>query len=176
MPIPMPTDKTGPSSEQARALRRLRQLFRPHPDIQATLSANPDLFSPITSKSRLASFRYALAGWLYVLRYQKNVRIQSLATFAVFAVGLWLGLQPLDWALLIIGITLNWMAEFLNAALEAVVNLASPNLHPMARVCKDVAAATSLLAAVASVIVGALVMGPPLLERVGPVLLRMVIH
>src|SRR5579859_5774929 len=168
--IPMPTEVP---TEQARALRRLRQLFRPHPDIQATLSANPDHFSPITSKSRLASFRYALAGWLYVLRYQKNVRIQAAATVAVFAVGLWLGLQPLDWALLIIVITLNWMAEFVNAALEAVVNLASPNLHPMARVCKDVAAATSLLAAVASVIVGALVMGPPLLERVGPGLLRL---
>jgi diacylglycerol kinase len=170
----VPTDprKAKLSSDEVDRLNRLRHWFRPHPDIQATLSTNPDHFSPITSKSRLASFRYALAGWLYVLRYQKNVRIQAIASIAVFALGLWLGLQPLDWALLIIVITLNWMAEFLNAAIEAVVNVASPNLHPMARVSKDVAAATSLLTAVASVIVGALVMGPPLLERVGPGLVR----
>ena len=51
------------------------------------------------------------------------------------------------------------MAEFFNAALEAAVNLASREIHPMARVAKDVAAATALLAAVASVIIGALVIG-----------------
>ena len=147
---------------------RWARFFRLHPDVQATLAAHPDHYSPVTSKSRMASLRYALAGWLYVLRYQKNVRIQAVATILVFAVGLWLALHPLDWAILIVMITLNWMAEFTNAALEAVVNLASPDIHPMARVCKDVAAASALLAAIAAVIVGALVIGPPLLERLGP--------
>jgi len=139
-----------------------------HPDIQATLSTNPDEFSPITSKSRMASFRYAMAGWLYMLRYQRNTWIQAVASVLVFVVCLWLGLHPLDWAILIVMITLNWMAEFINAALEAAVNLASPEIHPLARVGKDVGAATSLLVATASVIVGALVLGPPLLEKVGP--------
>src|SRR5450432_1906439 len=147
---------------------RWRRLFRLHPDIQATLSTNPDQYSPITSKSRLASLRYALAGWLYMLRYQKNTRIQAVATILVFALGLWLSLSPLEWAILIVTITLNWMAEFINAAFEAAVNLASPEVHPLARVCKDIAAASALLAAVAAVIVGALVMGPPLLDRISP--------
>jgi diacylglycerol kinase len=122
----------------------------------------------------MASLRYALAGWLYMLRYQKNVRIQAIATILVFAVGLWLGLPPISWAILIMMITMNWIAEFFNAALEAVVNLASADIHPMARVAKDVAAATALLAAVASAIVGALVIGPPLLERIGPWLAQVV--
>jgi diacylglycerol kinase (ATP) len=151
---------------------RRRGLFSLHPDIQATLETDPDRFSPITSKSRLASLRYALAGGLYMLRYQKNTRIQAVFSILVFALGLWLGLHPLDWAVLIVTITINWMAEFINAALEAVVNLASPQIHPMARVCKDVGAAAVLLASVSSVIVGVLVMGPPLLERIGPWLLR----
>jgi diacylglycerol kinase (ATP) len=147
-----------------------RDLFSLHPDLQATLSANPDEFSPITSKSRVASFRYALAGWLYMLRYQKNTRIQAVATVLVFVVGLWLGLQPDEWAILILTITINWMAEFLNAAIEAVVNLASPNIHPMARVAKDVGAAAALLTAVAAAIIGALIMGPPFLERLSPLI------
>jgi len=151
---------------------RWRRLFTPHPDIQATLSAKPDEYSPIISRSRMASLRYALAGWLHMLRYQKNVRIQAIVTILVFAVGLWLALPPISWAILIMMICMNWMAEFFNAALEAVVNLASPEIHPMARVAKDVAAATALLAAVASAIVGALVMGPPLLERVIPWLMQ----
>lgn len=147
-----------------------------HPDVQATLSTHPDLYSPITSKSRIASFRYALAGCLYMLRYQKNIRIQSVATVLVFAIGLWLGLVPYGWALLILAIAINWMAEFTNAAIEAVVNLASPDIHPMARVAKDVAAATSLVTALAAVLVGALVMLPPLLERVGPSIVRLVLR
>ncbi|MEP7286157.1 MAG: diacylglycerol kinase family protein [Chloroflexota bacterium] len=146
--------------------------FAFHPDVQATLSTNPDLYSPITSQSRIASLRYALAGWLYMLRYQKNVRIQAVATVLVFAVGLWLGLQPLEWAILILTILANWMAEFMNAAIEAVVNLASQDIHPMARVSKDVAAAAALIAAVASLIIGVLVLGPPLLEKIGPIFAR----
>jgi diacylglycerol kinase (ATP) len=148
--------------------RRSRRLFALHPDVQATLSARPEDFSPITSKSRLASLRYALAGWLYMLRYSKNVRIQMVATLLVFGLGLWLSLPPLEWAILILTITINWMAEFINTALEAVVNLASPEIHPMARVCKDIAAAAALLTAVAAVIVGCLVFGPPLLDRAVP--------
>ena len=145
-----------------------RRLFSFHPDVKATLSTNPDEFSPITSKSRLSSLRYALAGWLYMLRYQKNVRVQIVATLLVFAVGLWVGLNPVEWSILILTITINWMAEFFNAALEAVVNLASPGIHPMARVGKDVAAATALLAAVAAAIIGTLILLPPLLEKIGP--------
>ena len=153
---------------------RWLRFFHLHPDMQATLSTPPDDYSPITSKSRTASLRYALAGWLYMLRYQKNVRIQAVATLLVGVFGLWLGLHPLDWAILIVMITLNWMAEFTNAAIEAVVNLASSEIHPMARVAKDVAAASALLAAVASVIVGVLVMGPPLLERLAPILFTII--
>lgn len=145
-----------------------RHLLSWHPDTLATLSARPDDYSPITSTSRLRSFRYALAGWLYMLRYQKNTRIQAAISIFVFIVGYWLKLSPGDWAILILTITINWMAEFINAALEAVVNLASPQIHPMARVCKDVGAAAVLLASVAAVIIGGLILGPPLLSRIEP--------
>ena len=83
----------------------------------------------------------------------------------------WLGLGLTEWAVLILMVTIVWMAEFLNAAIEAVINLASPELHPMAKVGTDVAAdlaaAAVLLGAVASVLVGLLVLGPPLLEKLG---------
>ncbi|HVO44285.1 MAG TPA: diacylglycerol kinase family protein, partial [Aggregatilineales bacterium] len=144
--------------------------FALHPDIQTTLAIDPDHFSPITSRSRMASFRYALAGCLFVLRYQKNIRIQIVVSGLVFAVGLWVGLSPLAWALLIFAITLNVMVEFINTSIEAAVNLATGDLHPMARVAKDVAAGTSLLAAVAAAIIGGLVLAPPMLDRLTPLI------
>ncbi len=147
--------------------RPTRRRWSLHPDIQATLDARPEDYSPITSKSRFASFRYALAGWLYMIRYSKNLRIQAVATVLVLGVGLWLGLTPMAWAVLVLTITINWLAEFINTALEAVVNLASPQIHPMARVCKDIGASAALLTAVAALIVGLLVLGPPFFERTG---------
>ncbi len=135
--------------------------------LTSTAKIDPDQYSPITSKNRVASLGYALAGWLYMIRRQKNTRIQAVASLGVVALALWLRLDPISWAVLILTITLVWMAEFLNAAVEAAINLASAELHPMAKVGKDVASAAVLLCAVASVLVGLTLLGPPLLEKLG---------
>ena len=76
-------------------------------------------------------------------------------------VALWLRLPLRDWAVLFLTIALVWTAEFINTALEAVVDLASPEQHPLAKVGKDVGAAAVLLAALASILVGLLILGPP---------------
>jgi diacylglycerol kinase len=73
----------------------------------------------------------------------------------------------MELAIIILTITLVWMAEFINAAVEAVVNLASPELHPMAKVAKDVASAAVLLGVVAAILIGGLLLGPPLLLKLG---------
>jgi diacylglycerol kinase len=120
--------------------------------------------------SRLASFRFAFAGWWYMLRTQRNAWIHAVISTMVFALGLWLGLGRLEWAVLVLTIGLVWMAEFVNTALEAVVDLASPDLHPLARVGKDVAAAAVLVGAATAAVIGLLVLGPPLWERVSSLL------
>lgn len=135
--------------------------------ITSTASIDPDEYSPITSQSRQLSFGYAVAGWLYMLRRQKNIRIQIVASIIVMGMALALQIDATGLALLVIAITLVWMAEFMNAAVEAAVNLATGEIHPMAKVGKDVAAAAVLLGVVASVLIGLLVLGPPLLQRLG---------
>lgn len=135
--------------------------------LTGTMKIDPDEFSPVTSRSRATSLGYAIAGWLYMLRRQRNTRIQAVASLAVGAAALWLQIDTLRWAILIVTITIVWMAEFLNAAVEAVVNLAAPDLHPMAKVAKDVASAAVLLGVIASVLVGLLLLGPALLSKLG---------
>jgi len=134
-------------------------------DLTANWDVDPNHYSPIVSTSRWASFRYALAGWLYMLRHQKNTRIQAVASLLVLILGFWLQITPGEWAVIVLTVTMVWMAEFINAAIEAAVNLASPELHPMARVGKDVAAAAVLLGATSALVVGILILGPPLLAR-----------
>ncbi len=101
-----------------------------------------------------------------VIRTQQNAWIHLLATLCVVVLAAWLGLPLRDWAVLILAIAIVWMAEFLNTALEAVVDLASPERHPLGKVGKDVGAAAVLVAAVSAAILGFLILGPPLWERV----------
>ncbi len=112
--------------------------------------------------SRLRSFRYAFSGWWYVVSTQRNAWIHALASVLVFALGLWLHLSRLEWALVVFAIALVWTAEFLNTALEAVVDLASPEQHHLAKIGKDVGAAAVLIAAAAAVLIALLVFGPRL--------------
>ena len=119
--------------------------------------------------SRLRSFRHAFRGWWYVLRTQRNAWIHGLVATAVFIVGLWLGLPPRDWAVLILTIAMVFAAEFINTAIEAVVDLATTEHHPLAKVGKDVGAAAVLIAALAAVLVGLLILGPPLLEKLNTI-------
>lgn len=135
--------------------------------LTGTARINPDDYSPLTSPNRVRSLGYALAGWLYMLRWQKNTRIQAVASVTVMVVALWLQVDALRLAILVLAITMVWMAEFVNAAVEAAINLSTQDLHPMAKVGKDVASAAVLLGVIASIIIGVLILGPPLIEKLG---------
>lgn len=116
-------------------------------------------------KSRVRSFGFAFSGWWYVIRTQRNAWIHAVATIIVVGLAAWVRLVPRDWAVIILSIALVWTAEFLNTALEAVVDLASPTQQQLARVGKDVGAAAVLIAAATSVLIGLLLLGPPLWDR-----------
>jgi diacylglycerol kinase len=117
------------------------------------------------SRNLLESFRFAFAGLWYVLRTQRNVRIHLSIAAAVVVLGLWLDLSPNQWALLVLTISFVLMSEIFNTAIETLVDLVNPNYHPLAKVVKDVMAGEVLLAAITSVVVGLLVLGPPLWAR-----------
>jgi diacylglycerol kinase len=86
-------------------------------------------------------------------------------TAVVVALGLWLKLPPAHWAVLVLVIGLVLVSEMINTMIEKLVDLVSPEYHPLAKVVKDVMAGTVLLTAFISVIVGGLVLGPPLLGK-----------
>jgi diacylglycerol kinase (ATP) len=117
-------------------------------------------------QSRCLSFKHAFAGWYYVIRTQRNAWIHTMSTLCVVAMAIWLHLGVRDWAVLVLTVAMVWTAEFLNTALEAVVDLASPQRQPLAKVGKDVGAAAVLIAACSSVLIGLLILGPPLWGKI----------
>jgi diacylglycerol kinase (ATP) len=118
-------------------------------------------------KSRILSFGHAFAGLGYVLKTQKNAWIHTVATLTVICLTVWLQTPANEFAILILTIGTVWMAEFINTSLEAVVDLASPEKHPLAKVGKDVGAAAVLIAAISSAIIGIIILGPALLDKLG---------
>ena len=121
-------------------------------------------------KLRFLSFKNAFIGWWHVIKTQQNAWIHAVATFIVILVGFWVGLSLIKWAILILIIAIVWTAEFLNTALEIVVDLVCPEAHPLAKAGKDVGAASVLIAAVCAFVIGILVLGPPLIQRLSPLI------
>jgi diacylglycerol kinase (ATP) len=116
--------------------------------------------------SRAKSFGHAFAGWWHVIRTQQNAWIHTVVSILVIAVSLWLQIGRIEWAIIIGAIALVWFAEFLNTALEVIVDLATNHAHhELARVGKDVGAAAVLIAAGASVAIGLVILGPPLWDK-----------
>ncbi len=122
-------------------------------------------------RSRIKSFGHAFHGWGHVLKTQHNAWIHAIVALLVFSVAFWLKLSTQDWAILILTVTMVFTAEFINTAIEAVVDLASPSHHPLAKVGKDVGAAAVLIAALAAVLIGLLILGPPLWAKLLPLII-----
>lgn len=103
-----------------------------------------------------------------MLQTQKNAWIHAVAAAAVVLLGLALRLSRVELAILLLTIGIVWIAETINTSLESIVDLASPDVHPLAKTGKDVAAAAVLVAAMMAVAVGLVILGPPLWSRLSP--------
>ena len=117
--------------------------------------------------ARFRSVGFAVRGIGRTLRDEPNARIHALVTVAVVGLGLALGLRPVAWCALVLAIAVVWVAELLNTGLEALCDATAPDPHPLVAKAKDAAAGAVLMAAFGAVLVGLLVLGPPLLRALG---------
>lgn len=111
-------------------------------------------------RRRIASFGHAFRGVGSALRSEVHLRFHALATVVTIGVGFYFGISGLEWALVALAVGTVWSAELVNTAVEAVVDLVSPEYHPLAGKAKDVAAGAVLITAGAALVVGLLVFGP----------------
>ncbi|GAB4399123.1 MAG: diacylglycerol kinase family protein [Microscillaceae bacterium] len=105
-------------------------------------------------KKRARSFVYAFRGMAYVLRTQHNAWIHLFFTLLVLGFGFFFWVSPIEWALLALAIGSVWAAEAFNTALEALVDLVSPQYHRQAEIAKDAASGAVLWLALSAAAVG----------------------
>lgn len=102
----------------------------------------------------IAAFKHAIAGIVYCIRNERNMKIHMLAALIVLGAAWKCELSRLELAVLFITIAAVITAEIVNTALEALVDKVSPEFHPLAKVAKDAAAGAVLVQALAAIGVG----------------------
>ena len=105
-------------------------------------------------RSLLWSFNYAIEGIAYALRTQRNMRIHVIAAAIVLIASLFFGVSRLEFIAVCLAITFVLVAELVNTALEAAVDVSTQGWDPVAKIAKDVAAGAVFVAAINALAVG----------------------
>ena len=118
-------------------------------------------------RSLIKAFAYAFEGIAYTIKTQRNMKIHLCIGACALVASALLRLAPLEWALIIVCIGLVLMTELLNTAIEAIVDLLSPEYHHLAKAAKDIGAGMVLVFSLIALIVGCIVFVSAFLRLIG---------
>ena len=121
----------------------------------------------IDNKRLVNSFKYAFEGIKQTYIGEQNLKIHTFIAILVVVFGFFLKISYIEWLICLILIALVLMAEFFNTAIEYVVDLASPRIHPLAKAAKDTASAGVLILSIISAIIGGIIFIPKLIDFIG---------
>ena len=113
------------------------------------------------------SFKVAFEGIASTYKKEQNIKIHTIISIIVIIGGIIFKINYIEWLVCLVLIGFVLMAEFFNTAIEYVVDLASPNIHPLAKAAKDTASAGVLMMAIVSAVIGCVIFVPKILEFVG---------
>lgn len=119
---------------------------------------------PAAAASFARGFSFAGQGVWHAVRTQRNMRVHLTAAAAAIVVGAVLRISAADWACVALAIGMVLAAEIFNTVIEAIIDMAEPGIHPLAKIAKDGAAGAVLVASLAAVGVAVAVFVPRLLS------------
>lgn len=115
---------------------------------------------------RVKSLSHAFRGLWDMIQTEHNAWIHALATVLVLGLSLWLGIGRIEFALVVVSILLVWTAETFNTVLEIIADLVIGDRYSrIVKRAKDVAAAAVLITVFGAIVIGLVILGPPLYSR-----------
>ena len=111
-------------------------------------------------RDRIKSFGFAMKGIVTLMQTQHNAQIHLFAVILVSLLSYLLKISTTEWCFVIFAFVMVLAAEAFNTAIEFVVDLVSPDYHPLAGKAKDVAAAAVLITATGAASVGMIIFIP----------------
>lgn len=113
------------------------------------------------------SFTYAFDGLKYAFKYEQNILVHTLATISVIIAGIFFKISPIEWLVLVLIIGLVIATELINTSIEATIDLVTKEIHPLAKIAKDTAAAAVLVFGLTAIIIGCIIFLPKILILIG---------
>ncbi len=110
------------------------------------------------------SFLFAIQGFRTAVTTERNIKVMLAVGALAVAAGVVVGLDPLSWAVVLLCCAVVIMAELFNTAIETVVDLVSPEFHPLAGRAKDIAAAAVWFLSAVVAVVGLIVFANAILN------------
>lgn len=111
------------------------------------------------------SFGFAVQGFRFAVTSERNIKVMLGGFAFALVMGAVVGLEPLEWGLVILCCAAVISAELVNTAIETVVDLVSPEYHPLAGRAKDIAAAAVYVLCVLVGVVGIVVFANAAVRR-----------
>ncbi|GAB1421598.1 diacylglycerol kinase family protein [Anaerolineales bacterium] len=133
--------------------------------IFGTLKIDPNQYGAQRNSDRISSTKFAVAGLLFLIKNEQSFHMLTATSLLSMFLGTWVGLNVEQGLVLFFAIGMVWVVEALNSAIEAIVDLASPEKHELAKVSKDTAAAATLLATIISGTVAIAILAPPIIHK-----------
>jgi len=115
--------------------------------------------------SVINSFKFAFSGIRFALKTQKNLRIHIFVALIVFILAILLNVTNVELSLIILTTTMVIVVEVINTSIETIVDLVSPDYQPLAKQAKDLGAASVLITAIGAIVVGIVILGDDLFNR-----------
>lgn len=113
------------------------------------------------------SFTYSIEGLKYSYKYEQSMLIHVIATIAVITANFVFGVKGIEWLISLMAIGMVLSAELINTAIEAVVDLVTLEIHPLAKIAKDCGSAATFVLAVMAAAIGFIIYGPYFMNLLG---------
>lgn len=117
----------------------------------------------LKDKKRTIGFSYAWNGIKHVIRTERNFRIHLSAAFLVILAGIIFQLSQIEWAVILLVIGIVIILEMTNSAIEKLIDYLKPEIHPKAKIIKDISAGAVLISAITAATVGLIIFIPKII-------------
>ncbi|MGN1371440.1 MAG: diacylglycerol kinase [Candidatus Coprovivens sp.] len=113
------------------------------------------------------SFTYSIEGLKYAYKYEQSMMIHVIATILVIGANILFQVTGIEWLITIIAIGMVLSAELINTAIEAVVDLVTLEIHPLAKIAKDCGSAATFVLAMMAAVIGCVIYIPYIIGVLG---------
>ncbi len=113
------------------------------------------------------SFGYSIEGLKYAYKYEQSMLVHVIATVCVISANFFFHVSGIEWLITILAIGMVLSAELINTAIEAVVDLVTLEIHPLAKIAKDCGSAATFVLALMAGAIGIVVYVPYIIALLG---------